>query len=270
MMGPHPQFEEDFELYLLGVLDGNDHDEMKAHLAGCAECRAKLGQASELLAKLGMAAPESEPDPAVRQRIVESLVRGGSKPAAANKVVPIRVETRTPLWAWLCAAACLVAIVAGVWLMRENSRLSAQVAELEQSRRQLEASMADMRVAAARAQAVLDVMTGPQTVEVELSPKSVHPEPHGKTFYNRSRGLLFYAANLNTVPSNRTYQLWLIPAQGSPVSAGVFNTDAQGNGQLILPSIPQGLTAKAFAVTEEPAGGVPAPTGTILLIGPAS
>ena len=39
-MNAHPQYDEDFELYELGVLDGGDKAEFEAHLAGCPECRA--------------------------------------------------------------------------------------------------------------------------------------------------------------------------------------------------------------------------------------
>jgi anti-sigma-K factor RskA len=91
--------------------------------------------------------------------------------------------------------------------------------------------------------------------------------PHGKAFYNPAGGLLFYTTNLQPLPAGRTYELWLVPTEGSPVGAGLFNTDSRGNGQVILLSLPQGLTAKAFAVTIEPAGGVPAPTGPKVLIG---
>jgi hypothetical protein len=166
--------------------------------------------------------------------------------------------------------ACLILLVAAAWLARENRRLSKQVAELELTHQQLVASSQDLKAAAARAQAVLDVLTGPQTIQVELSPEAAHPVPHAKAFYNRDRGLLFYTTNLDSLPSDRTYELWLIPTEGAPVEVGIFNSDAQGNGQLILPTLPQGLTAKAFAVTNEPAGGVPAPTSPILLVGPVS
>ena len=166
--------------------------------------------------------------------------------------------------------ACLVLFVAAAWLARDNSRLSKRLAELELSRQQIEASSLAMKAAAARAQAVLDVLTGSQTVQVDLSPATAHPVPHGKAFYNRARGLLFYTMNLNSLPNNRTYELWLIPTEGKPVDAGIFNTDTRGNGQVILPSLSEGLTAKAFAVTIEPAGGVPAPTGPMVLVGPVS
>jgi anti-sigma-K factor RskA len=34
--------------------------------------------------------------------------------------------------------------------------------------------------------------------------------------------------------------------------------------------LPQGMAAKAFAVTLEPAGGMPQPTGPMVLVGPVS
>ena len=94
--------------------------------------------------------------------------------------------------------------------------------------------------------------------------------PQGKAFYHPSKGLVFYPANLPALPSNQTYQLWLVPGQGSPISAGVFDVDTKGNGSVLLPSLPFGLAAKAFAVTIEPRGGVPQPTGKKVLFGVVS
>lgn len=91
--------------------------------------------------------------------------------------------------------------------------------------------------------------------------------PQGKAFYHPRQGLVFYAANLPALPSGRTYQLWLVPAEGNPISAGVFPVDVRGNGAVLLPPLPTGVTAKAFAVTVEPVGGVPQPTGPKVLIG---
>jgi anti-sigma-K factor RskA len=63
--------------------------------------------------------------------------------------------------------------------------------------------------------------------------------------------------------------LWLIPGQGNSISAGIFDVDTKGNGS-VLPPLPSGLTAKAFAVTIEPRGGVPKPTGKKVLFGVVS
>jgi anti-sigma-K factor RskA len=269
-MNSHPQYEEDFELYDLGVLDGGDKAEFETHLAGCPECRAKLETARSRLAQFALAATASEPPPAVRELILEDFRARAPQRLEGAPPVPARRGFWTPVWTWAWVGVSLILLAAAAWLARDNLRLSKRLAELELTHKQLEASSQDLKAAAARAQAVLDVLNGPQTVQVDLSPVSAKPLPHGKAFYNRGRGLLFYAANLSSLPSDHTYELWLIPTEGKPVDVGLFNTDTQGNGQVILPSLPQGLTAKAFAVTVEPAGGVPAPSGPMVLIGPVS
>jgi anti-sigma-K factor RskA len=61
-----------------------------------------------------------------------------------------------------------------------------------------------------------------------------------------------------------------VPTSGSPISAGVFHPNANGKASILLPPLPPGVAAKAFAVTVEPAGGVPQPTGPKVLIGGVS
>ncbi len=75
------------------------------------------------------------------------------------------------------------------------------------------------------------------------------------------------------MPASKTYELWVIPANGSaPIPAGLFRPDAAGNGSVVLPQIPLGVSAKAFGVTLEDAAGSKVPTAPILLVGtvPAS
>jgi len=267
-MNGHLQFEEDLELHALGVLDGDDKASVEAHLAGCAECRAKLAGARSRMAILGLAAPPSAPGPRVRERVLQDFRsrRGAGAPSPA--ATPIR--RRPSRWAPLWAMAAVVLLAAAGWLRFENRRLSLQLDELEAEHQQLVANNRQFAAESARAQAALEVLTAPDTVKVELTAAAARPVPHGKAFYNASRGLIFYATNLAALPAGRTYELWLIPSQGAPVAAGLFNSDSHGNGEVVLPSLPQGVTAKAFAVTIERAGGVPAPTGPKVLIGATS
>jgi anti-sigma-K factor RskA len=78
--------------------------------------------------------------------------------------------------------------------------------------------------------------------------------------------MVFTASNLPALPPGRTYQLWVVTAQ-APLSAGLLAPDAQGGVSETFstpPDIPQPV---AIAVTIEPAGGVPAPTGDKYLVG---
>jgi anti-sigma-K factor RskA len=75
----------------------------------------------------------------------------------------------------------------------------------------------------------------------------------------------FYANNLPALPAGKTYQLWVITDK--PVSAGTFLLDRGRKGRVMLQNIPDVGRIKRFAVSLEPAGGRPLPTGGIYLAG---
>jgi anti-sigma-K factor RskA len=62
------------------------------------------------------------------------------------------------------------------------------------------------------------------------------------------------------------YQLWVVTT-AAPISAGLLTPDSSGRVSATIetpPDIPQPV---AMAVTIEPAGGVPTPTGEKFLVG---
>jgi anti-sigma-K factor RskA len=81
-------------------------------------------------------------------------------------------------------------------------------------------------------------------------------------------GLVLLATNLKPLPEGKTYELWVIPANGkAPVPAGLFRPDAVGTANLVLPPLAAGIQAKAFGVTIENASGSDTPTSPIILSG---
>jgi anti-sigma-K factor RskA len=254
----HPQFDEDFDLYALGALEGEEKQPFETHLASCTDCRSKLEEARGRVALLTFAAPTVTPPPEVRERLLQKV--------RASRVTRREASRLLVLLRWLTPAlalVCLFLLVALNFYRTENRDLTRRIGEL---RTAAEIQKAEY----AHAQAVLDILTAPDTLRVTLVSGVSKPVPEGKAFYHPTKGLVFYAANLPALPSARTYQLWLVPAEGNPISAGVFLVDAHGNGAVLLPPLPQGIAAKAFAVTEEPAGGVPQPTGPKVLVGAVS
>ena len=85
--------------------------------------------------------------------------------------------------------------------------------------------------------------------------------------YNARMGLGVYSGQIAPAPAGKSYQLWLVPASGAPVNAGLVAAN-QENGAVVVRLAP-GLVAKAFAVTLEPQGGMPQPTGPKVLVGAA-
>jgi anti-sigma-K factor RskA len=85
--------------------------------------------------------------------------------------------------------------------------------------------------------------------------------------WNERGGGLLVAAGLPPAPAGKTYQLWAIVGKQAPVSAGVFSVDAKGSGSLRVPTLAGVGKVDVFAVTLEPAGGLPAPSGPMYLAG---
>lgn len=257
-MNDHPQAGEIFEEYALGALEGEERRAFESHVKTCPECSGRLDQARARMALLALGAPQSDPPPGAKERLMQR-VRSDRPPAAG-------VRRRSRFWGWgvpvFAAAAVILAIVTG-FLVRNNDRMERRLSRLETTATSQAAEVE-------RAQAIVDLLTSPRTQRVSLVAGQSKPIPEGKAFYNPQKGLLFYAANLPQLPSGRTYQLWLVPTQGKPISAGVFEADERGNGEVVLPPLPHGVSAKAFAVTIEPAGGEPQPTGEKVLIGVVS
>jgi anti-sigma-K factor RskA len=141
-------------------------------------------------------------------------------------------------------------------------QLRAAVARLDLSEQQL----AEATQAANRAQVRLAVLTAPDLRQVELAGQPVAPRAAGRGFWSRTNGLVFAANQLPPLPAGRIYQVWFL-TKGAPVSAGLVRPDADGSATAAFDT-PGDLTVPTgFAVSLEPDGGVPAPTGAIYLAG---
>jgi len=266
----HPQLDEDFELYALGALDGEEKQTFESHLRECPACAQRLAEAHGRLSVLAWST-EIEPAPAsLKQRILEPLrVRQpDSSPAFRLQPSPGR-SLRFLQWSVVSlAAAFLVLVIVGTTII---VRLRSQNRELQSRLSALQTSFQQEQAIANNARAFFNVWFSRDSIKVTLVPGSQHPAPEGKVFYQpRIGGLVFYTVNLPTLPRAQTYQLWLVPSLGNPISAGIFNTDTEGNGGVLLPRLPSGIKAKAFAVTVEPAGGKIQPTGPKVLVGGVS
>jgi anti-sigma-K factor RskA len=77
------------------------------------------------------------------------------------------------------------------------------------------------------------------------------------------------ASNLPPLPAGRTYQMWVLTAQPAPISAGLLKPDPNGRASAMFETPVDIAQPTAMAVTIEPEGGVPSPTGAMYLVGQA-
>jgi len=148
--------------------------------------------------------------------------------------------------------------------------LATQMARIAEQRAHEQLAMATSQMASARAvadraQEQMDIIAARDVVLVALAGQSPAPSATGRVYWSPSRGLAFAASNLPPLAEGRVYQLWLVTS-GAPVSAALITPDANGAARALVPGA-GAIEPKAFAVTIEPAGGVPAPTGAMYLLG---
>ena len=72
-MNGHPTREEDFDLYALGALEGDEKRAIESHLASCADCGRRLAEARGRVALIALAAPRVEPSAAVKQHLMQRV-----------------------------------------------------------------------------------------------------------------------------------------------------------------------------------------------------
>jgi anti-sigma-K factor RskA len=132
--------------------------------------------------------------------------------------------------------------------------------------------MEQLREDEADSRRVLNTLKDASTKQIVLSgtsQKTGEAAPAGLVLYAADRGvLLFLGDHLAALDSGKTYELWLIPADGrDPNPVGIFRPDAEGNARLTLPPLPKTVRARAFGVTVEEGEGSQSPTMPIVLAG---
>jgi anti-sigma-K factor RskA len=250
---------EDLDLSALGALDGEEQQALEAHVRSCPACAQALDAARHRIALLGLAAPPATPAPAVREELLRRVRRAaGSARAEARPTAAHRWSWLTPVFG--VAAVVFAALAAAIWMkdVRDNRRIQ----ELEGQLALVQSRSAEI----ARATETTDsLLEWPGTRRVALMPMPGMGNGHGGILYNQKMGMVACAGWLPAPPAGKTYQLWLVPMEGKPMPLHTF-----GNEEWTQPMamhVTPGMEAKAFAVTEEPEGGMPWPTGPKILVG---
>jgi len=245
--------------YALGGLEGEELVRFEALLeAGDAEALRALRECGDTLVGLAAAAPESPPA-GVKAALLERIAAApATRPAAPARPLPRRRPRA--LWPVVLSgamAAGLAAVVVG-WSVSSTyeKRLDALAHDAAQLRAELRAQ-----------QTVIAILRDPATQVVTLAGLPPAPAARARMMWHAQAGGVFVATGLPAPPEGKAYQLWAIAGTNAPVSAGVFTVDASGTGSLAVRPLPGVSAVNAFAVTLEPVGGLPAPSGDMYLLG---
>jgi len=254
-MNGHDTYDTLAAVYAVGALDGDDLARFEAHLAeGCGRCEPILRESRAALAGMALAATPAVPPPDVKaalQARIDAATRSRSTARAS----------RHGWLSWGLATAAVVALAvmlaSGVVASRYERQLGEMAREMTRERERLQQEEATLRSQVA----ALELLGDPATRIVELRSPS-GGDAVARVIWNDKAGGQIIVAKLPPAPPGKAYELWALGG-AAPRPAGVFQVDPDGRAaQKVDPAVE---VPKGFAVTLEPAAGVPAPTGPIVL-----
>ncbi len=205
----------------------------------------------------------AEPVFATRQRRSLHVEAAEEEEKGSRSSRPRRAPWVLAWTGWAVAAGC--SFVAGLQYHQRQQMQGSMTAQ--------QAQLDDAAKRSAHAQDALATLTATNAMQVSLHStadvKPGTPTAAALAAYLADKGaLVFVATHMDPAPAGKTYELWLLPADGrNPMPAGTFKPDAQGSASVVMPQLPRGIPAKGFGVTIENEGGSDTPTLPIVLAG---
>ncbi len=244
---------------VLGLLEGEEKAQLEALLAAQDPAAlAQLRESTEFVAGVAMLAPPVEPPALVRSQLLNQVrAKEAAAPAAHTTVTAMPVRRRAWAAGWAAAAALSLFSLYFFWALR------AAKIEIETMNRQL----TSVREENAHSRKVLAVVLSRDARFIRMS--TAEQEPMFRAFWGGQAGLVLVGTNVPKPAAGRTMQLWVVPkgAGAAPVSAGIFTPGVDGQVLMIAETALRPDGAAALAISDEPAGGSPAPTTKPVFVG---
>lgn len=198
----------------------------------------------------------------------QRTVSDAKRPTPATPLrQPSRVAPAPSRINWYAIAATIAFVLTGAQLLRvtrDRDRMESQLATADT----VQPKADSMTSALSEKEAMIQAMAGPDVKVVALVDKS-KPQPLGRMFWNRATNdWMMVTYGLPAPKPGKTYQVWLVTDK-EKISAGTFRPDSQGRTVMHANYALDRNALRAVAITEEPDGGMPAPTGPMVVVGSA-
>ena len=260
-MERHDEIQALLADHVLGELTAADRRRVDAHVASCPACAAELRELGLAFHGIGLAEDPVAPPPHLRTRVLGAL-RKEATDVNVRAAAPAETAPGSSLWPWLALAATTTLVLgASLWMNVQRTR------ELQQALQKTDIAYEELqrRVGQNELQADLavSILTSPDMKRIDLEGFEASRNAVARAYWSPARGLLIVADRLPAPPPGRVYQVWLIGSSSAgPVSAGLLDDPQSGRGMLLVPA-PAGVSGDTVtvAVTDEPPGGLPSPTG---------
>jgi anti-sigma-K factor RskA len=270
------KFEELSSAYVLDALDIADRREFEKMFAQASDEQKKFSAALSNIAQYLPASVEFvEPPPEIKERLLARVrILSLTPEEGVLGKIARSVGFANPPFA-LGVAFALVLLVVGLsvysWFLQQTVELNKHdLASTHQTLADQQQRLVKLQNELAKKEELLQILQAPKIEIVFMNGLQVNPAGYGKIIWDpEKKTAILQISNLPPVPSDKDYQLWVIK-DNKPTSAGVFTVNDPSKE--IFFKISQLVetdkkSISAFAITLEPKGGVPQPTGQMYLLG---
>ena len=248
-------------LFAAGALEPAEADALRARLAtGDPELAAALAEAEATFTMLGRAVEPVAPPPAARNKLLATL---GNRPAD----LPIRLHRRNPIIPILAGAVASIVVGIICWMASStvaSTPLKQQMVILEKD---IEARDRELERREIRLR-TLESLVQARNLEMYRLASELQPQAGGRVFVTPATGkwhVVFF--DLHPPGEGKQYQLWFLTADSKAIPSTAFDVDKNGVATVIVTVPKDAGSITAAAITDEPTGGSPTPSGKIQLVG---
>lgn len=279
----HNDFESLCAGYVLGALSEEDKRTFEKMLDEASPQQLEIyRQMVRIKDDLSLAADPMEPSEDLFTKILDDISESESSVSSnTRRSIPSQSDISTstnilPGWTFKAAAAVLLAGVLGLALYSQQQvsivdQQETQISVLQSELEQRNELLTQLETELERKEELLAILESREVNLILMAGQETNPDGYGKIIWDpENERALLQVANLPEPADDQDYQLWLIKDEQSPISAGVFSFEQTSTDLFYridsLNESPSTIS-NTFAVTLEPKGGVPQPTGSMYLVG---
>jgi anti-sigma-K factor RskA len=255
------RFKELCFQYFLNQIQAEDYDEFKNALESEDEKLNKIFlDIKKIVLHLPLTSEMVEPSPSVKRKILNSIKNDGVEETKGSiEKLAGYLFLKRPKLAFALTAILIIAIgFLVVLVFNLNKTINTQQSQITLLENEVEKN-----------EQLLSVLTSKEIEVVIMNGLEINPSGYGKIIWDPERkSAILQISNLPPESEDKDYQLWVIK-ENKPISAGTFSTNQKEENFFKIENLAEvnKNLINAFAVTLEPKGGVPQPTGEMYLLG---
>lgn len=225
--------------YALDALDPAERTLFEEHLETCDECAEEVRGMRNAAAELSRTT-EVAPPLQLRADVLSAISQVRPLAPVVDNVIALhRARAARSVWQVMAAACALIAILAGGWGLSEQR--------------------AAHRASNAQLSTVSALLKAPDVKAITTT----FSQGSGTVVYSADEGkMVLIGRDMPALNSAKTYQLWMLPTSGNPISAGIFKPDSAGNVEFPVSGDLKGIPRLGISV--EPKGGSAQPTSGVV------